>query len=118
MTNQKYIEEIIKVAREGDYKPRGIEFGISKGGWVSFESMLNLVPKEEMFLDPNFFRAIGKVKGWEKKKVIDCDFCYNDTPTSTSHFNYTENVAMNFYEINLEKDLDHAIEWLYKLIKE
>ena len=118
MTNQKYIEEIIKVAREGDYKPRGIEFGISTGGWVSFESMLNLVPKEEMLLDPNFFRAIGKVKGWDKKMFCavcgngigrDCDEAFME---GWQHYWHT------FIDKIAEKDLDHAIEWLYNLIKE
>jgi len=90
--NQQYIAEIIKVAIEGGYR------------W----EVRGTVTRSEMFLDPNFFRAIGKVKKWgattyDYERGLETDWKW--------HWH-------NFIDKIAEKDLDHAIEWLYKLIKE
>lgn len=129
--NQQYIEEIIKVAVKGDYKPRGVGIGnkslsenLKENNWSSFESMFNLVPKEEMLLDPAFFSAIGKVKGWGE---MVCCFCYLECQMSyiedsdCCNERISEGWKLNmhtFLDKIIEKDLDHAIEWLYNLIKE
>lgn len=120
MTNQKYIEEIIKVAVQGDYCEKDfsespIEIDIQQSNKHEYHVALKFKDNitdgiyydlRGLLLDPNFFRAIGKVKrnklsGWE---AVDND-------TMIKH-------ALHFYEINLTEDLDHAIEWLYNLIKE
>lgn len=65
MTPKQFIEKAI----EGAWKPRGIEFGISKGGWASLESMMNLVPIEEIVLDPKAWEAVGRVEGWSQEEL-------------------------------------------------
>ncbi len=62
-----------------------------------------------MLLDPNFFKAIGKVKGWDEKMQT------KERPIYTGA--WKDNMHISLDKI-IEKDLDHAIEWLYKLIKE
>lgn len=123
MTNQKYIEEIIKVAQQGDWKPKKLNGKTLKSptyvsmgdGYSMWKHNVNeyfYLTHEVAFLDPNFYRAIGKVKGWEQ------DTEYDLTTGEQECLGEWYSHAMDFYGINLEKDLDHAIEWLYKLIKE
>ena len=108
MTNQKYIEEIIKVAKQGDYKDYYETSGSSSKKYHS-----------DMLLDPNFFRAIGKVK-WndEKKWRMIGGVAHKIDMETGKYIPVWIYYALFFYEINLTQDLDHAIEWLYKLIKE
>ena len=68
-----------------------------------------------MVSTPNFFRAIGKVKKWYPKGVGTGQYFYGVTGNVLSDTNAN---ALQFYEIVLTQDLDHAIEWLYNLIKE
>lgn len=78
----------------------------------------------EILLDPAFFSAIGKVKGW--KLEYYCNYCNSlssrGCPDDCAyfigkkpewHYNWHR-----FIDKIAEKDLDHAIEWLYNLIKE
>ncbi len=117
MTNQQYIEEIIKVAIKGNWTHtpfegatlKLVEVKNSTAHFVTLGSKIEFsAPVYLLLLDPNFFRAIGKAcelegstYSWQKD---DVDKWFT--------------IAFIFYEKNLTQDLDHAIEWLYKLIKE
>lgn len=105
--NQQYIEEIIKVAIEG--------------GWCSTWVSVNSSKYHHRYLlDPNFFRAIGKVKKWGDDTGCYFNMHYHGELMSYRIFeenSYQKNWH-RFLDKIIEKDLDHAIEWLYNLIKE
>ena len=139
MTNQQYIEEIIKVAIEGEYPaPKGTTYynkDNTLGGWwykwkseneegeeIELENPCcfdHIRYQYPLFLDPNFFRAIGKVK-WddENKWRMIGGVAHKIDMETGKYIPVWIYHALRFYEINLTKNLDHAIEWLYKLIKE
>lgn len=145
MTNQQYIEEIIKVAVKGEYviqQPyyaRPVVFTKLKHAndfFATFELDDTTVIEDEngeqktvpvttshqtsqLFLDPNFFRAIGKVK-WndENKWRMIGGVAHKIDMKTGKYIPVWIYHALTFYEINFTQDLDHAIEWLYKLIKE
>jgi len=130
MANQQYIEEIIKVAIEGDWIPSNAEvFKKCKNKKEIFETFHFCYPDGESikqhrryfqyFLDPNFFRAIGRVK-WndENKWRMIGGVAHKIDMKTGKYIPVWIYHALTFYEINFTQDLDHAIEWLYNLIKE
>lgn len=122
MTNQQYIEEIIKVAVQGNWRDLPMQNTTFLGVEVDEEIITyrfydNQASQSDYFtyrvsealLDPNFFKAIGKVKGWHKEDFV---------AQGNDYLHWRDGIAKKFYEIILTQDLDHAIEWLYNLIKE
>jgi len=64
-----YVEQAIKKAIEGGYQYR-VDFGSYDYPDKHFE-----LPKKtviEVFLDPDFWRALGKAEGWKKKVCSRC----------------------------------------------
>lgn len=120
-------EEIIKCAIDGGWKydcsprpfhPLGDGMTCTFAGVNSQWSVWNrddngssiCVSHADTFLDPKFFQAIGKAKGWEQPL----------TPLSgVKAINRSEwlYIAENFHRINLTQSFDDAIDYLYKLIK-
>lgn len=102
--NQQYIEEIIEVAVQGGFV------------WNS-----NFLPNTFEFkvftLEPSFWQAIGKVKGWIDEEGNSVAKYYRNDAKKTKYDLWLWNWH-SFIDKIAEKDLDHAIEWLYKLIKE
>ena len=140
MTNQKYIEEIIKVAVQGDYCEKDfsespIEIDIQQSNKHEYHVALKFKDNitdgiyydlRGLLLDPNFFRAIGKVKGWEEccgncgGYLIKDGRCGESSDCWNNSFvvKKWQHQMHTFLDKIIEKDLDHAIEWLYNLIKE
>lgn len=133
MTNQKYIEEIIKVAVQGDYCEKDfsespIEIDIQQSNKHEYHVALKFKDNitdgiyydlRGLLLDPNFFRAIGKVKWDDKNKWRMIGGVAHKIDMETGKYiPVWIYYALFFHEIILTKDLDHAIEWLYNLIKE
>lgn len=121
---EKKIEQIIKVAIEGDYN--GVPH--QKWRWTGVR-VLSADDMARVFLDPLFWKAIGKIKGWYRKEKY-CNICKIKKETKTciecGSYNYIlinkealwKNYMHIFLDKIIEKDLDHAIDWLYNLIKE
>lgn len=116
MTNQKYIKEIIKLAIEGEYKSDILGCFTNSVGDVLEVRLDQLAECAYLFLDKDFWRAIGKVKGWGE----DCRICNSKANGLCSAHKYSTWAGNmhTFLDKIIEKDLDHAIEWLYNLIKE
>lgn len=110
MIDPKYIEEIIKVAQQGNYQSKLNGFYLTEDGRKTSEEKYSYVV-QSCFLDPNFWQAIGKVKGWKDYGYMD------DLQRHRFIIGWKDNMH-TFLDKIIEKDLDHAIEWLYKLIKE
>ena len=94
---EEKIEDIINCAELGRYD----KYINSSVSGKSFE---------EMLLDPKFWQAIGKQKGWEQPT----------TPLSgVKAINRGKwlYIAENFHTINLTQSFDDAINYLYELIK-
>ena len=120
MTNQKYIKEIIKLAIEGEYKSDILGCFTNSVGDVLEVRLDQLAECAYLFLDKDFWRAIGKVKGWndENKWRMIGGFAHKIDMETGKYIPVWIYHALTFHEINLKQDLDHAIEWLYNLIKE
>lgn len=113
MTNLE--EEIIKCAVEGGwnksskYKLIDMYGGSVTFSFVDLDGNTNSIDwaMAELILDPNFWEAIGRAKGWEEeyfeKYGIETKFFF---------LGY----AMEFMEINLTQGWQPAIEYLYSLI--
>lgn len=103
MTNLE--EEIIKCAVGGGYDI-GYNFTFVKNS-SSHIRLFICDSKKSFVLDPNFWEAIGRAKGWEEeyfeKYGIETKFFF---------LGY----AMEFMEINLTQGWQPAIEYLYSLI--
>lgn len=144
-------EEIIKVAIEGDYAiqesyyTRPVLFTKLKHCndiWSVFELDETTVIEDEngevitvpvtsshrtkeMFLDPKFWQAIGKAKGWLNKTITVYDEIeeYNNPEELQEMINpaIEERMlivyALEFHRINLTQSFDDAINYLYNLIK-
>lgn len=95
------IEEIIKVAYEGDWKPMRDDFMLA-------------------ILKPSFWQAIGKAKGWNKNKWIEMGTVNKSVAEFGKVLSEEKYHALRFHEINLSdpiKGWDDAINYLYELIK-
>lgn len=115
---EKEIEQIIKVAIEGNWRYKGehtyTTYPDIKAPLVAiftFDGIDFGITLEQALLDPLFWQAIGKVKGWEDYGYMD------DLQRHRFTIGWAENMHTFINKI-IEKDLDHAIDWLYNLIKE
>lgn len=76
------MKKAIKKAIDGGWRPRGVAIH----EWSSFESMVSLIPWQEIVSDPNFWKCLGKAEGWKGDKIRMCCGCgialrMNEQPT-------------------------------------
>lgn len=107
MTNLE--EEIIKCAVGGGYDI-GYNFTFVKNS-SSHIRLFICDSKKSFVLDPNFWEAIGRAKGWENGEE------YNGSNYETSYQGECKTNALRFHEINLTQGWQPAIEYLYSLTK-
>lgn len=84
------MEEVIKKAIEGGYKPDDIQ------PWLNKETVL----------DPSFWQSLGKACWWNRRK-----FFHGNLDDE-----WAEN-ALKFYEINLSQSWFDAVEYLKSICK-
>lgn len=112
-------EEIIKVAQEGGFYEHDFLYFSDEQDRYVFSNNKCL---EEIFMNPKFWEAIGKAKGWKYKaykmgawQTEETDLSsMSDTPFRYPEWQYH---AITFYNINLTQSFDDAINYLYELIK-
>lgn len=118
------MEQIIKRAIEGGYKPT-----MYKGDLYS-EDMVKVgflggysITERDFFLDTLFWQALGKSCGWKQERaefdmgtVMDgvCSCC---TGFETTHIDGWKFHALRFHEINLTEGWDKAVKYLLSVTK-
>lgn len=102
------MEEIIKCAIRGGHRAECIYFDPIKDEYF-FNQKYN---ENLVFLDQEFWKAIGKAKGWGNEII--------GNPILSSHKLLPKWYikAIRFHEINLTQGFSKAIEYLEKLIEE
>lgn len=121
------MEELIKKAIEGGYKPEGTDFielqmSGSKAVFITEHTRngyhsINL-SGEEIFCDPLFWQALGKSCGW--LKYMRNDGCQADNPSINDMPGQGWGItwkkhALRFHEINLTEGWQKAIDYLTNL---
>lgn len=95
------MQEIIKKAIEGGYKPHDVQ------PWLNQETVLDL----------SFWQSLGKACGWHFCRFHS--FMGKDSEAETCH-DCTHDEwfkrALQFHEINLTEGWDKAVQWLNDLI--
>ena len=121
-------EEIIKVAIEGNYMeaPKW-EFQYANQYWAIWKNgngNLTTIDVKHYFLDPKFFQAIGKAKGYKRYYCVHCKKDFDkvglitcDDCGKVGHKETMIHHAMEAYYTNLTQSFDDAINYLYELIK-